>query len=162
MLDATATSTATTVADERGVVNGPKGDLLDWDAVDWRQVEADVGRLRQRIFAASKAGDLKKVRNLQKLMLRSRANALVSVRRVTEINAGRRTAGVDGVVVSGSRSKAEWVDWAQGRCRSWTAKPVRRVYVPKAGGQRRPLGIPVIGDRVLQALVLSALEPGWL
>jgi RNA-directed DNA polymerase len=63
------------------------------------------------------------------LMLRSRANALVSVRRVTEINAGRRTAGVDGVVVSGSRSKAEWVDWAQGRCRSWTAKPVRRVYV---------------------------------
>lgn len=73
MLDATATSAATTVADERVVVNGPEGELLDWDAVDWRQVEADVGRLRQRIFTASKAGDLKKVRNLQKLMLRSRA-----------------------------------------------------------------------------------------
>src|SRR5215467_2194344 len=105
MLDAMASLTATTVADERGVVNGPEGDLLDWDAVDWRQVEADVGRLRQRIFAASKAGDLKRVRNLQKLMLRSRANALMSVRRVTEINAGRKTAGVDGRIVLGGWEK---------------------------------------------------------
>ena len=77
-------------------VNGPEDDVLDWDAVDWRQAEDDVRRLRQRIFTASKAGDLKKVRNLQKLMLRSRANALLSVRRVTEVNAGRKTAGVDG------------------------------------------------------------------
>src|SRR6202158_2949876 len=79
--------------------NGPEGEILDWNAVDWRQVEEDVRRLRQRIFAASQAGDLKKVRNLQKLMLRSRANALLSVRRVTELNAGRQTAGVDGEVV---------------------------------------------------------------
>ncbi len=80
--------------------NGPEGDVLDWDAVDWRQVEDDVRRLRQRIFTASQAGDLKKVRNLQKLMLRSRSNALLSVRRVTEVNAGRKTAGVDGRVAS--------------------------------------------------------------
>jgi RNA-directed DNA polymerase len=66
------------------VGNGPEGDDLDWLAVDWQHVEDDVRRLRQRIFAASQAGDLKKVRNLQKLMLRSRANALLSVRRVTE------------------------------------------------------------------------------
>src|ERR1700748_2785502 len=57
------------------MVNGPEGDVLDWDAVDWRQAEDDVRRLRQRIFTASKAGDLKKVRSLQKLMLRSRASA---------------------------------------------------------------------------------------
>ena len=79
-----------------GVVNGPEDAVLDWEAVDWRRVEDDVRRLRQRIFTASKAGDLKKVRNLQKLMLRSRANALLSVRRVTELNAGRTTAGIDG------------------------------------------------------------------
>ena len=78
------------------VVNGPEDEVLDWGSVDWPKVEDEVRRLRQRIFTASKAGDLKKVRNLQKLMLRSRANALVSVRRVTEQNAGRKTAGVDG------------------------------------------------------------------
>ncbi len=74
------------------VVNGPEGDDLDWLSVDWHHVEDDVRRLRQRIFAASQAGDLNKVRSLQKLMLRSRANALLSVRRVTELNAGRKTS----------------------------------------------------------------------
>ena len=61
------------------VVNGPEGDDLGWGSVDWARVEGDVGRLRQRIFTASQAGDLAKVRSLQKLMLRSRANALLSV-----------------------------------------------------------------------------------
>ena len=76
-----------------GVANGPEGDLLDWDAVDWRRVEEGVRRLRQRIFAASRAGDLNRVRNVQKLMLRSRANTLLSVRRVTEQTlAARRRA----------------------------------------------------------------------
>ena len=161
MLDATISLGATQVGHEHAVVNGPEDELLDWDALDWRRVEDDVRRLRQRIFAASKAGDLKKVRNLQKLMLRSRANALLSVRRVTELNAGRLTAGVDGKVVRSSRSKSMWVDWAQNHCRAWTVKPVRRVYVPKANGKRRPIGIPVIGDRILQALTSAALEPEW-
>src|ERR671919_2853114 len=94
-------------------VNGPADAPLDWDAVDWRAVEEDVRRLRQRIFTASKAGDLKKVRNLQKLILRSRANTLVSVRRVTERNAGRLTAGVDGQVVLTAQDKASLADWVQ-------------------------------------------------
>src|SRR5689334_23020553 len=94
-------------------------------------------------------------------MLRSRANAMLSVRQVTELNAGRLTAGVDGKVVRSSRSKSMWVDWAQNHCRSWTVKPVRRVYIPKANGKRRPIGIPVIGDRILQALASAALEPEW-
>ena len=89
------------------VVNGPEDRVLDWEAVQWRQVEDEVRRLRQRIFTASREGDLKKVRNLQKLMLRSRANALVSVRRVTEINAGRKTAGVDGRIVLANWEKAD-------------------------------------------------------
>src|SRR6185437_2407042 len=85
-------------------VNGPEGGFPDWDQVDWGQAEENVRRLRRRIFAASQAGDLKKVRNLQKLMLRSLSSALISVRRVTEINAGRRTAGVDGRVVIAGRA----------------------------------------------------------
>src|SRR5664280_1592898 len=80
------TSTAAAALARVAVVNGPEGNDLDWHNIDWRQVEDDVRRLRQRIFTATQAGDLKRVRSLQKLMLRSRANTLLSVRRVTEIN----------------------------------------------------------------------------
>jgi RNA-directed DNA polymerase len=152
---------ATDVAADTVVMNGPEDGLAHWDAVPWRAVDRDVRRLRQRIFAASQAGDLKKVRNLQKLMLRSRANALVSVRRVTEINAGRTTAGVDGKVVVTAQDKVALADWVQHQARPWSPWPVKRVYVPKKNGRRRPLGIPVIADRALQALAVNALEPEW-
>jgi RNA-directed DNA polymerase len=154
-LDAT---TATTV----GVVNGPEDAPFDWLAVDWRRVEDDVRRLRQRIFTASKAGDLKRVRRLQKLMLRSRSNTLQSVRRVTERNAGRLTVGVDGEVVLTPEAKAKLADRIQHSTEPFKAWPVRRVYIPKPGSRkRRPLGIPVIADRCHQARVAAALEPEW-
>jgi RNA-directed DNA polymerase len=143
------------------MVNGPQDEIPEWSSVDWRQVEDDVRWLRQRIFTAAKDGDLRKVRNLQKLMLRSRANALWSVRRVAELNAGRKTAGVDGKTALLASQKAELADWVQRRSTGWAPRPVKRVYIPKAGGKRRPLGIPVIQDRALQAVVLNALEPQW-
>ena len=87
--------------------------------------------LRQRIFTASKAGDLKKVRNLQKLMLRSRANALLSVRRVTEQNAGRKTAGIDGKVVVTAPGKAMLAERVRCLGTTGSAQPVKRVYIPK-------------------------------
>src|SRR5450631_856179 len=87
-LDAMTTRQAVKSAGSDVVVNGPEDQTLDWHAVDWHAAQANVRRLRQRIFTASQAGDLKKVRNLQKLMLRTHANTLLSVRRVTEINAG--------------------------------------------------------------------------
>jgi RNA-directed DNA polymerase len=141
--------------------NGPKDDVMDWAEINWPQVDDDVCRLRQRIFTATRDGDLKRVRNLQKLMLRSRANACHSVRRVTQINAGRHTAGVDGQVVLNDPGRAELASQIQQCGRSYTPSPVRRVYIPKANGKQRPLGIPVIVDRALQARAANALEPEW-
>jgi RNA-directed DNA polymerase len=144
------------------VVNGPEDAPFDWHAIDWRRVEDDVRRLRQRIFTASRAGDLKRVRSLQKLMLRSRANTPLSVRRVTERNAGRLTAGVDGEVVLTPEAKARLAERVHQNAEPFKAMPVRRVYIPKPGSRkRRPLGIPVVVDRVQQARVVSALEPEW-
>ena len=132
MLDAAAPAS--------GVVNGPEDDVLDWDAVDWRAAEDDVRRLRQRIFTATQAEDWKKVPNLQKLILRSRANALLSVRRVTEVNAGRKTAGIDGRLVVDAQDKADMAAWLQHGATAWTPRSVKRVFIPKAGGKRRGLG----------------------
>ncbi len=143
------------------VVNGPEDDVNDWHQVDWATVEDQVRRLRQRIFTASRDGDLKRVRNLQKLMLRSRANALLSVRRVTERNAGRKTAGVDGQVVVTAPGKSFLAYSVQHYDRSWKPVPVKRVYINKANGKQRPLGIPAIFDRALQAHVVNTLEPEW-
>jgi RNA-directed DNA polymerase len=160
-LDAMTTPPAALAAGWDATANGPEGENLDWQTIDWPAAEETVRRLRQRIFTASKAGNLKKVRNLQKLMLRSHANTLISVRRVTEINAGRKTAGVDGEVALFPEARAELAGWVQRQAKPWTARPVKRVFIPKANGKQRPLGIPVLVDRVLQARVVNALEPEW-
>ena len=143
------------------LANGPKGRTV-WDLVDWREANRIVTNLRQRIFRAARANDHRRVRSLQKLMLRSRSNILMSVRRVTQVNAGRNTPGVDKVLVKTPAARGELVD-RLATFQPWRAKPVRRVYIPKKSdsSKRRPLGIPTIMDRCLQAMVKNALEPAW-
>jgi len=145
-------------ASEANGPGGPKG--ADWDAIDWAQAARTVRNLRQRIFRATRANDLKKVRSLQKLMLRCHSNILMSVRRATQVNAGKNTAGVDKVVVKTPAARGRLVDELSSY-QPWRASPVRRVYIPKANGKQRPLGIPTVRDRCLQAMVKQALEPEW-
>jgi RNA-directed DNA polymerase len=148
-------------------VNGPEGlppfDGDAWDHVDWRHHEEQVRRLRGRIFKAVQEGDWPLARNVQKLMLRSWSSTLVSVRQVTQRNAGRRTAGIDGLVALTSQARAEMAVQVHAAIGSHQPSPVRRVYIPKASDKTkmRPLGIPVLSDRCHQARVRNALEPEW-
>jgi len=93
-------------------------------------------------------------------MLRSYSNILMSVRRVTQVNAGKNTPGVDKVVVKTPAARGALVD-RMATFQPWRAKPVRRVYIPKSNGKQRPLGIPTVLDRALQSVVKNALEPYW-
>ncbi|HEX7598089.1 MAG TPA: reverse transcriptase N-terminal domain-containing protein, partial [Polyangia bacterium] len=144
-------------------VNGPQDVKPDWEAIRWSAHTDNVQRLRRRIFKAAQEGDLAKVRNLQKLLLRSWSNSLVSVRQATQRNAGRSTAGIDGKVALTSPARMTLAVQVHSQRETWQPLPVRRVYVPKAGNRTklRPLGIPVIADRCHQGRVRNALEPEW-
>jgi RNA-directed DNA polymerase len=132
----------------------------NWNAINWRKANRTVRNLRHRIFRATQEGNLNKVRSLQKLMLKSYSNRLVSVRRVAQINAGKNTPGVDKLVIKTPAARGRMVD-TLAHYTLWKAKPARRVYIPKANNKLRPLGIPVVVDRCLQAMVKNALEPAW-
>ncbi|MBK1989001.1 group II intron reverse transcriptase/maturase [Sphaerospermopsis aphanizomenoides BCCUSP55] len=131
-----------------------------WNRVNWRKVNKVVRRLRQRIFKATRSGKLKLVRNLQRLLMRSYSNILVSIRKVTQINQGKNTPGVDKLVVKTPAARGLLVDILT-KFIPWKPYLTRRVYIPKANGKKRPLGIPSIIDRCLQAIVKNALEPYW-
>ncbi|WP_344641263.1 group II intron reverse transcriptase/maturase [Kitasatospora cystarginea] len=134
---------------------------VDWHSIDWAETEGNVRRLRQRIFKAAQTGDMKKLRNLQKLMLRSHSNTLVSVKRATQVSAGRKTAGLDGETVLTPKRRGEVAAEIHRSAEPWKARPVKRVYIPKSNDKQRPLGIPVIRDRIMQARVKNAMEPEW-
>ena len=133
--------------------------MVEWNQIPWRKLERKVFKLQTRIYKASQRGDVKAIRKLQKTLMRSWSAKCLSVRRVTQDNHGKRTAGVDGVKSLSPEARLALVNHLK---LSAKAKPTRRVWIPKPGTEeKRPLGIPIMKDRALQALVKLALEPEW-
>jgi RNA-directed DNA polymerase len=145
-------------------MNKPKLDSVQlntegWKTINWRKAQRYVFKLQKRIYAASRRGDVKQCRKLQHTLMRSWYNRLLSVRRVTQENLGKKTAGVDGVK---SLSPEARLKLARELKPTGKSKPTRRVWIPKPGKQeKRPLSIPTMHDRALQAVIKSALEPEW-
>jgi RNA-directed DNA polymerase len=128
----------------------------DWHSMPWKTVNEPVRRLQARIVQATKAGKWHKVHALQHLLPHSFSGKALAVRRVTA-NQGKHTPGVDKVPWKDPEST--WMAIHQRQQRGDKTRPLRRVYIPKSNGKKRPLGIPTMQDRAMQALYLQALDP---
>ncbi|MDZ8259032.1 group II intron reverse transcriptase/maturase [Nostoc sp. ChiQUE01b] len=134
-------------------------DPNNWQSIPWKKLARQVYKLQKRIYQAANREDLVTVRQLQKTLLNSWSAKCIAVRKVTQDNQGKKTAGIDGVKLLAPDQRMHLVKSLK---LNGKVNPVRRVWIPKPGTQeKRPLGIPTMYDRALQALVKMALEPEW-
>lgn len=135
---------------------GASSTCTNWTTIDWKQVEKHVRRLQVRIAKAIREGKRGRAKALQWLLTHSHHAKLLAIRRVTQ-NKGCKTPGVDGVLWNSNKKKSDVIKTLNRR--GYKPQPLRRIYIPKRNGKKRPLGIPCLIDRAQQALHLLGLEP---
>jgi len=131
-----------------------------WKGIPWKNFEKTLFRLQHRLYEASKEKDFKRCKRLQSLILGSSCSRYLAVRQVTQLNLGKKTAGIDGQRSLTPKERLELATELKS-INSWKHQFIRRVYIPKPNGERRPLGIPTIKDRAMQCLIKYALEPHY-
>lgn len=130
----------------------------EWKKIPWKEFQKNLFRLQHRIYKATKKSDFNSVKRLQSLLIGSKCSKYLAVRQVTQLNAGKKTAGIDGVKSLNTREQLQLVADLD-NIRGWKHRKLRRIFIPKANGKQRPLGIPTLRDRAMQCLVKYALEP---
>jgi len=135
---------------------------IRWGQLNWLQIKRYVERMQQRIYRAESLGNKRKVRNLQRILIRSKSVLLLAIKRVTQANKGKKTAGIDGETALTGTERIELYKAMAGK-NIWNhrPKPSRRTYIKKKNGKLRPLSIPTIKDRIYQSIIKCALEPQW-
>jgi len=134
--------------------------VTNWADINWQKVVKYVDKLQKRIYRAESLKDSRKVRGLQRILANSKAVLLLAIRRVTQINKGKRTPGIDGFRVLSDKKRTELFNIMKNRnIKLHNPKPVYRRYIKKKNGKFRSLGIPVIIDRVYQEIIRMTLEP---
>jgi len=131
----------------------------DWQQVNWRKLRRDMFRLQKRIFKAVREGDMARARRLQKLVMSSYAARMLAIRQVTQLNKGKKTAGVDGKVALNFEQRFQLEKELKKNAKNWKHQGLCEIPIPKKDGTKRILKVPTIADRAWQCLVKSALEP---
>jgi RNA-directed DNA polymerase len=130
-----------------------------WKNLPWRRFQKDLFRLQRRVFKAIQVGDKRKAMSLQRLILKSTAARMLAIRQVTQLNAGKRTAGIDGKASLKYEERLELSENLRTKSSNWKHQKLREIPIPKKDGTTRLLKVPTIGDRAWQCLVKLALEP---
>jgi RNA-directed DNA polymerase len=143
-------------ANQQNIACATSHEEANWHAINWQKANQNVRQLQARIVKATQEGRWGKVKVLQHLLTHSFSGKALAVKRVTE-NQGKNTPGVNGEIWDTPTKKATAI--RNLKQRGYKPLPLKRVYIPKSNGKKRPLGIPTMKDRAMQALYLLALEP---
>lgn len=130
-----------------------------WRSLPWKKFRRDLFRLQKRVYEAVRVGDKRKARSLQKLILKSQAARFLAIRQVTQLNAGKKTAGVDGKASLSFEERFNLENTLKTNVNNWKHQGLREIPIPKKDGTKRILKVPTIADRAWQCLAKYALEP---